>query len=273
MNLRKLVLSMGLSLLLVSSLALAQPKPESDTVPTAQLDADFLVMINTGDVQAQLSVDLFQVTEVNGSSHYEQANLSKDETVTFSIGTTSVVFDTTPGTKNNVIPYVPGGTYLVTFKRFNGEVYTSQVAMPTTTVEISSPKPKTVFQKSDAVEIDWNDVTAQFSVPMLITIGCGQYVGEPTFSKTWAKIPPGYASKCADVVNAAFAVAYANIDGQFSGLRGGISAGSMAIVSFSYGNSLKAFSIRSEDMKNAITAARRKAAAEAEKLGISNAIH
>lgn len=79
--------------------------------------------------------------------------LSDDESVIFSVEGKDVVYN--PRARENVIPYFEGAEYSVTYKRANGEAYSSRVKM-ISPIKIVSPRRDVKFKKSEKVEVTWH---------------------------------------------------------------------------------------------------------------------
>src|SRR5262249_45641738 len=134
----------------------------SDQIPSSQLTAAFQVaaQIPDGGTDPQVTalVELDHVYVVNGQLQMEKLDQSADDVVTFSVGQTSVTYD--PGNPAaDVLPFVAGATYTVSFIRFNGETYSNTVQMPAFPM-FMTPAPNQVFKKTDAVNLAWNSVSA-----------------------------------------------------------------------------------------------------------------
>lgn len=213
--------------------AFAQANPQSDTVPSSTLEATFVVMSSDTPNKVQANVKLAQATVVDGVEHDVPLIQSDDDVVIFSVGSTSIVYD--PGNTSpigNLLPMMPGETYHVTFKRFNGEVFNSTIKYPSP-IAFMKPAPNTIFKKSEPVNVAWQPVQAEIAQIWIEWWGCHDTTGYADWdSETSYVFPAGYTERCPGVIPFNFILVEAN-PGDGYGLTYAIEIQS---IPFSYGD-------------------------------------
>ena len=224
----------ALALLALPALAFAAPAlPESNTVPTAELTAFYQISpVEAGSNQLAALVALTEVTVANGTLVQTTLNQSADDVVTFTVGQTSLTYNPTTATAD-VLPNVPGAVYTVTFKRFNGETYTSTVTMPGEIV-FTAPTQNQVFQKTDAVTIAWQPPTGAQPVMYMFISDCMgiDFSGlQYNDAGTGATLKAGVAASCKSAVQMEFDPVYATSGNGF----GSFTAAAIGALHFSYG--------------------------------------
>ncbi len=210
----------------------ASAATQSDTVPTSQLQASLAVDVVNGASQVELLAALFRVTDGGDPKAGEQLAISPDESITFSVDEISVVFDSIHS-ENNKLPYKEGAIYTVTYKRSNGESFSSTAKM-IPAVAIVSPAAHSVFKRTEAVKIEWTVAPYDMKISSL-TSKCANVEGPLSYTSNTGTIPAGYAAKCqAGAVGEHFVQVYAVKGTPLNGLRGGFAASTSAELFFSY---------------------------------------
>lgn len=187
---------------------------ESNKVPTSALVADFFISNTADEPQPTINsgVQLSEIKVIDGVAYSKPLTQSKDDVVTISIGSTSIVYDpNNTSQKANTLPLVENGTYKFTFKRFNGETFNSTVELPEIPVFLA-PAPNSIFNKNEAVTITWNELKNK---PEYYVLAASFANGEfpdafKELGETSIRFAPGFFAGCYGSVGLEFGIGMVN---------------------------------------------------------------
>lgn len=203
---------------------------ESSAVPSSSLLTDFSVVRTSGEADVAILATLWKAA-ASPDVGPTQLRISATETITFSVGSSSVVCRQDQDCR---LPFVPEGTYSVAFRRPSGEMIRSLTALPRET-RITSPEDGALFDKNDAVDIRWTP-SSSFGPHgiALSTFGCDTQGFIDWHSDTAARVPAGYVAQCPGAFHERLTVFYNN-PARVPGVAGGaFKAYSQSTVHFTY---------------------------------------
>jgi hypothetical protein len=210
----------------------ASPEP-SNTIATAQMMVVFSAQAETGKNDAVLTAKLYKNADSSTGAKKSRLTISPDESIVFSVGSTSIHFDPS-NVSLNKLPFVPDAKYTVQFRRFNGEFYSADVVIPPAR-PVLTPAENAVVSKTAPVDFTWAPSKADMGlVGIMVGLGCRSKGKFHWTSDTSGTLPAGFVGGCAGVVNAKFMTFPINST-PFNGISGYFSGAIASIRDFSFG--------------------------------------
>lgn len=206
----------------------AWARTPSNTVPDSSLVANFSVgQLSLPSTQFEAAVDLEAITSVNGVERHYPLALSNNESISFTGGGKTIQYSTNT---SNILPLVVGGTYSVTYKRFNGETFNGKVALPPSEV-FTSPAANSVFQPSRAVHVTWSPVRCDAQI-MIAMSNCGSVLDQSNWdpNNLGIEFPANAAANCSGTPQVTIYAVNANIGSGYGSFAGE----NVSSVNFSY---------------------------------------